>query len=139
LVKRHYLGMRHLSTASVLKTEEELLGVVPLSLGDVLATDFGDFFTSSPDATPYARVDVPKQTASVEGERIAALLDRTDQSGPDADADRAGRLVTLSREADALAVRRATLPAGDYAARQDALYRRALAVVSGSPAGTNER
>jgi DNA-binding beta-propeller fold protein YncE len=139
LVKRHYLGMRHLSTASVLKTEEELLGVVPLSLGDVLATDFGDFFTSSPDATPYTRIDVPKQTASVEGERIAALLDRTDQSGPDADADRAGRLVTLSREADALAVRRATLPAGDYAARQDALYRRALAVVSGSPAGTNER
>ncbi len=51
--KPHYLGGRHLSTASVLKTEEELLGLPPLSLGDALAADLRDFFTAAPDAAPY--------------------------------------------------------------------------------------
>ena len=59
--KRHYLGMRHLSTVSVLKTEEELLGLPALSLGDELATDMSDFFARKPDRTPYERVDVPVQ------------------------------------------------------------------------------
>ena len=127
--KRHYLGLRHVSTVSVLKTEEELLGVPPLALGDALGGDLRDFFTPTADTTPYARIAVPKQTASIEGERIAALLERTDQSAPDADARRAGRLVVLSREADALAARRNALPPTDYAARQDALYARALAVI----------
>jgi hypothetical protein len=53
--KRQYLGARHLSTASVLKTEEELLGLQPLSLGDVLAADLRDFFNATPDFSPYAR------------------------------------------------------------------------------------
>ncbi len=53
--KRHFLGMRHLSTVSVLKTEEELLGLPALSLGDALASDMSDFFTPIPDMTPYVR------------------------------------------------------------------------------------
>jgi hypothetical protein len=57
--KRHYLGMRHLSTASVLKTEEEILGLPALSLGDALASDMSDFFTSKPDPTPYDRIAAP--------------------------------------------------------------------------------
>jgi hypothetical protein len=127
--KRHYLGLRHLSTVSVLKTEEEILGIPPLALGDALGGDFRDFFAPGADLTPYAHIEVPRQTASLEGERIAALLDRTDQSAPDADAERAGELVTLSREADALAARRAALDPATYASRQAALYARALAVV----------
>jgi hypothetical protein len=59
--KRHYIGMRHLSTVSVLKTEEELLGLPALSLGDELATDMSDFFTRAPDRTPYIHLDVPLQ------------------------------------------------------------------------------
>jgi DNA-binding beta-propeller fold protein YncE len=55
--KRHYIGMRHLSTASVLKTEEELLGLPALSLGDELATDMSDFFTRVPDRTPYLHIE----------------------------------------------------------------------------------
>jgi hypothetical protein len=51
--RRGYLGMTHLSTASVLKTTEELLGLPALSLGDALASDMSDFFTPSPDLTPY--------------------------------------------------------------------------------------
>jgi DNA-binding beta-propeller fold protein YncE len=126
--KRRYLGLRHVSTVGVLKTEEELLGLPLLALGDTLGGDLRDFFTPLADATPYTHLDVPKQTASLEGERIAALLDRTDQSGPDAD-PRGGRIITLSREADALAARRATLEPAAYLSAQLALYRRALAVL----------
>ncbi len=43
--KHGYVGHKHLSTASVVKTEEELLGLPPLSLNDLLATDMADFFT----------------------------------------------------------------------------------------------
>jgi len=51
--KRHFLGMRHVSTAGVLKTEEEILGLPPLSLGDALATDLSDFFSPKADLTPF--------------------------------------------------------------------------------------
>ena len=63
--KRHYIGMRHLSTVSALKTEEELLGLPALSLGDALATDMSDFFTPAPDFTPYVHSDAAPQTASL--------------------------------------------------------------------------
>jgi hypothetical protein len=49
----------------VLKTEEELLGRPPLSLGDALAADLRDFFTSSPDAPAYVQAAPPGQRASV--------------------------------------------------------------------------
>lgn len=55
--KRRYLGTRHLSTASVLKTAEELLGLPAISLGDALATDMADFFSATPNFAPYVRSD----------------------------------------------------------------------------------
>ena len=129
-VKRHYKSTRHLSTVSILKTSEQLLGLGRLALGDLLATDMSDFFTPrGGDAAPYTALAVPAQTASAEGTRVAALLARTDQSRPDADGARGARIVTLSREADALAARRAALPAARYRAEQDALYEAALAVL----------
>ncbi len=127
--KRHYLGARHLSTVSVLKTEEELLGLPALSLGDALATDMSDFFTSVPDVAPFAQIVAATQSSSVEGHAIASLLARTNQSAPDADAARAAGLVDLSRRADALALRRATLDRTRYDAQQRVLYTRALAIV----------
>ncbi len=54
--KRHYLGMRHLSTVSVLKTAEQILGLPPLALGDLLATDMSDFFTSQPDMRSFRAI-----------------------------------------------------------------------------------
>jgi hypothetical protein len=42
-----------LSAASVLKTEEEILGLPPLTLGDLLATDMAGFFTEAPAPEPY--------------------------------------------------------------------------------------
>ena len=129
-VKRHYVGTRHQSTVSILKTTEQLLGLETLSLGDLLATDMSDFFTAKGgDAAPYEPIPVPVQTASAEGNRIAALLERTDQSRPDADTARGGRIVDLSRQADGLAQRRYAMKPEVYARMQDALYRRALALV----------
>jgi len=128
--KRHYVGMRHLSTVSVLKTSEQLLGLMPLALGDLLASDMSDFFTpAGGNAAPYDAIPVPAQTASAEGTRIAALLAQTDQSRADADTARGGRLVELSREADLLAARRARMPADAYARAQGELFARALGVV----------
>ena len=130
--KRGYVGHRHLSTASVLKTQEELLGLPPLSLGDLLATDLADFFTATAHFAPYTAKPVATQTASAEGTKIAALLERTDQSAADADLVRTGVLVDLSRQADRLAGQRGVLAPPVYAARQGALFAQALAVVRGA-------
>jgi YVTN family beta-propeller protein len=124
--KRHYIGTQHLSTVSILKTEEELLGLPPLSLGDLLATDMSDFFTSSADMHPFTLIPVATQRASVEGQRIAHLLERTDQSGPDADATRSAALIGLSREADRLAASRTSMDPAKYAHAQALLYSAAL-------------
>lgn len=53
LAKPHYVGRRHLSAASLVKTEAELLGLEPVSLGDLLASDMADFFTDVPYPAPY--------------------------------------------------------------------------------------
>ena len=127
--RRHYLGRNHLSTVSILKTEEELLGLPPLSLGELLATDMSDFFTETADLHPFVKLPVPAQTASVEGERIADLLLRTDQSGPDADVHRSAELIALSRQADRLAAARTITDPAMYAREQNELYAAALRVV----------
>ncbi len=128
--KRRYIGKRHTSTVSVLKTEEEMLGLPPLALGDLLATDLSDFFTTNANLSPYTKIDVPTQVASAEGNRIADLLLQTDQNGPDADVKRSARIIELSRLADKLANRRAEYSSADYAARQQALYTAARDVVA---------
>lgn len=127
--KRHYLGSRHISTVSMLKTEEELLGLPPLSLGDLLATDMADYFTPTPDLAPFSALPVATQASSGEGSRIADLLLQTDQSGPDADARRSAQLIDLSRRADALAARKGATDPRTYAREQAALYRAALRVI----------
>ena len=114
----------------MLKTTEQLLGLGTLALGDLLATDMSDFFTATGgDAAPYDAIPVPTQTASAEGNRIAALLARTDQSAPDADTARGARLVDLSRQADTLAQQRYAMQPDVYRRLQAALYERARAVV----------
>ncbi|TAM88018.1 hypothetical protein EPN42_10215 [bacterium] len=52
-VKQHFVGRLHLSYASLLKTEEEILGLPALSLGDLLSSDLAEFFTTTVDATPF--------------------------------------------------------------------------------------
>jgi hypothetical protein len=141
--KHRYIGQAHLSTVSILKTEEELLGLAPLSLGDLLATDMSGFFQGTPDPAPFTAIPVPTQTASVEGRRIAALLAQTDQSGPDADVERSARIIDLARRADALAARRTSveglrMTAQDYTAQQNALYQAALRALRQAQDENNE-
>lgn len=64
--KRHYVGLRHTSTASVLKTIDGIFELPPLSLGDLLATDLSDFFTTVPDPQPY---DAAPAAAALAGGR----------------------------------------------------------------------
>jgi YVTN family beta-propeller protein len=67
--KRGYLGMRHLSTASVLKTIDRIFDLPALSLGDLLAQDMGDFFTAQPDRRPYEGAPPPADNDSARGEK----------------------------------------------------------------------
>ena len=53
LARPGYVGHEHLSVASVLKTEEELLGLPPLSVADLWATDMADFFGQVPYPSTY--------------------------------------------------------------------------------------
>jgi YVTN family beta-propeller protein len=128
--KRGYLGKRHLSTTSVLKTTEELLGLPALSLGDLLATDMADFFTTKPLVAPYTAIQAAPQTASREGARIANLLALTDQSEPDSDAAGNGRVLALARIADITAAHRRDYTATAYAKRQGELWAAAVRAVS---------
>lgn len=43
----------HLTIPGVVKTEEEILGLEPLGMDDLLATDLAPFFGSAADATPF--------------------------------------------------------------------------------------
>ena len=52
-VKRDYVSHVHHSSMSMTKTIELLLGAKPMSQYDRYATDMRDYFTSTPDLTPY--------------------------------------------------------------------------------------
>ena len=51
--KHGYVSAVHSSNVGMLKTMELLLGVQPMSQYDRYATDMRDYFTSTPDLTPY--------------------------------------------------------------------------------------
>jgi YVTN family beta-propeller protein len=53
LARKGYVGRAHLSVPSVVKTEEEIFGLPPLGLNDLLATDMADFFADAPDPQPF--------------------------------------------------------------------------------------
>lgn len=55
-VKRSYISPVHHSNVSMLKTMELLLGVQPMSQYDNYATDMRDYFTTTPDVTPFTVV-----------------------------------------------------------------------------------
>jgi len=52
-VKHGYVSSTHHSNMSMLKTMELLLGVQPMSQYDRYATDMRDYFTATPDLTPF--------------------------------------------------------------------------------------
>jgi DNA-binding beta-propeller fold protein YncE len=53
LARRGYVGDQSLSVASIVKTEEEIFGLPPLALNDLLASDMASFFTQAPVPETY--------------------------------------------------------------------------------------
>ncbi len=129
-----YVGTRHYVTASVVKTEELLMGLPPNNLGDLFATDLRDLFqdtyngiTEASLASKYTRN--AKYTPSPEGRRVWALVAKLDTSAPDRDSERLGILSRLSMQADTLhaaAVKKHHLLAAQYQSSQAHLYQLAL-------------
>jgi hypothetical protein len=134
--RRGHVSHTLVSTASVTKAVDELVGLAPSSIGDVLATDLRDLFTDKPDYTPYDAVPfkAPPAAVTAASARIAALSSRLDMSGPDADSFRQARLSELAVAAGRLAGHRGAMSRHAYRAAQRRLYRRALAVVGSAKA-----
>jgi YVTN family beta-propeller protein len=128
-------ALRHYGTASIVKTEELLLGLPPNNLGDLFATDMRDMFQPEYNGVTAEMLTFTRQytsRASVEGQRIWGLVERLDVAGPDADSRRLGSLARLSMLADALngdAERDGRLHDPSYLARQDELFQLAVALV----------
>ncbi len=137
--KPGYVAKRHYVTASIVKTEELLMGLPPNNYGDLFATDLRDLFQSTPNGITADSLHFTKTcrvTPSVEGKRIWALVAKLDTSAPDRDSLRLGRLARLSAQADLLhraAAHRSHLQSPLYQSAQVRLYQRALALV-GKPA-----
>jgi hypothetical protein len=96
-VKHGYVSSVHSSNVGMLKTMELLLGVQPMSQYDRYATDMRDYFTTTPDLTPFtallARVNAetnPSAEAAAspllwEAAAVSATLnfDDYDETGPE--------------------------------------------------------
>lgn len=101
--KPGYIGKRHYTTASIVKTEELLLGLPPNNLGDLFATDLSDLFQPTYNGITAAHVPMTQATRYLptkEGKRIWALVAKLDTSAPDRDSWRLGALTRLAARAD---------------------------------------
>jgi YVTN family beta-propeller protein len=134
--KPGYVAQRHYSTASIVKTEELLLGLPPMNLGDLLATDLRELFQRNYNQITADMVQVNRTinyTTSVEGRRIFDLSRQLDiYDGPDDDSFRIGALTRMSMYADDLyftAVLNHQLDSASYKEAQDDLYEDALKLI----------
>jgi hypothetical protein len=134
--KPGYYSTRHYITASVVKTEELLLGLPPNNLGDFLATDLRDMFQPKYNGITSDKVKF-KLTAdyvpSQEGKKIWSLVSKLDTSAPDRDSHRLGALGRLSQAADDLhttAAKQKRLNSKNYKKQQAELYATALKLVN---------
>jgi len=135
--KPGYAARRHYSTASIVKTEELLLGLPPNNFGDLLATDLRDLFQPTYNGITAAEVPVARTaqvTPSPEGKRVWDLAARLDTSAPDRDSARLGALSRLSMMADDLHEQAAAakqLRSRAYRSAQSAIYAEGKRVVKG--------
>ncbi len=60
-VKHGYVSHVHASFGSILKTMDHILGMEYLNQYEASANDLADFFTDTPDTTPYTAVPVDKR------------------------------------------------------------------------------
>jgi YVTN family beta-propeller protein len=140
--KPGYYSTRHYNSASIVKTEELLLGLPPNNLGDLMATDLRDFFQPTYNGITSADIKWDfitglKYQPSPEGKKIWSLVGKLDTSAPDRDSHRLGQLGRLSQAADELhkdAAKKHTLNTTQYKKEQVKLYQAAVQLVgSGAP------
>jgi hypothetical protein len=137
--KPGYIAKKHYVTASVVKTEELLLGLSPNNYGDLFATDLRDMFQSEYNGITPSMVNFTKvanYTPSPEGKKIWALVKNLDTSAPDRDSRRLGYLARLSSKADELykaASKKDQLKSESYLEAQSKLYKSALDLVALPP------
>ena len=133
--KPGYMSTKHYSTASVVKTEELLLGLPPNNLGDLFATDLRDMFqpTYNGIAPSAFKPTIPAYVTTPEGAAIWSLVSQLDTTGPDKDSARLGELARISMQADDLhkaAEATHKLRTAAYKKKQAALYGAAVKMVA---------
>lgn len=152
--KPGYLATRHYSTASIVKTEELLLGMPPNNYGDLLATDLRDMFQPTyngihlsadgltlvgPTQQALAKLHSKSgYVATAEGRKVWTLARTLDSSSPDQDSYRLSMVTLLSMQADTLhhaAVKKHDLHSAKYKAAQARIYQNAVKVVHGPKVG----
>jgi len=140
--KPGYYSTRHYNSASIVKTEELLLGLPPNNLGDLMATDLRDFFQPTYNGITSADIKWDFETGlkyktSTEGKKIWSLVNKLDTSAPDRDSHRLGQLGRLSMAADDLhneAAKDKKVNTAQYKKEQAKLYQGAVKLVNtGAP------
>jgi hypothetical protein len=120
------------STVSIPKTIEEILNLPAMSYGDLLANDLLDYFTTTPDYTPFdpvaptaaASARVPREVA-----RVWALAARLDTATYDVQTKQIGQLTNYYFKALALSKRKSSMSARTYAAKQNGIFAAAKRLV----------
>lgn len=134
--KPGYVAKKHYSTASIVKTEELVLGLPPNNLGDLLATDLRDMFQTTANGITASKLSFKSKVTYVpspEGVKIWSLVSQLDTTAPDRDSIRLGTLGRLSMAADDLhkkAAKQGRLNSKSYQNEQAELYSKALKLVS---------
>ena len=137
--KPAYTSFKHYSTASIVKTEELLLGLPPNNLGDLFATDLRDMFQATYNGITSSAVTVTRASyvPTTEGRAVWGLVDHLDTSAPDRDSARLGQLTRLSMQADEVhraAEQKHQLRTRAYRKKQKQLYEQAVhTVTTGAP------
>ena len=135
-----YVATHHYSTASIVKTEELLMGLPPNNYGDLFATDLRDLFQPTYNGITASRIPFNNSNtghlyvATAEGRRVWKLASLCDSSAPDRDSRRLSLIGMLSLQADTLhheAARKGHLHTAQYRATQAKILRVAERVVSG--------
>jgi hypothetical protein len=136
--KSGYVAKQHYSTASIVKTEELILGLPPNNLGDLLATDLRDMFQPQYNGIKSGDLAFPIEVTyqpSPEGSKIWTLASKLETSAPDRDSHRLGALTRLSLSADELyneAKKNGILRSKGYRSQQKLLYKSAQNVIRSS-------
>ena len=152
--KPGFLATRHYSTASIVKTEELLMGLPPNNYGDLLATDLRDMFQSTyngihlsadgltllgPNQTSLAKLRAKSAyVATAPGRKVWTLSRKLDSSSPDQDSYRLSMVTLLSMQADTLyhqAAKKHLLNTAAYKSEQARVYQAAQKVVNGPKVG----